>query len=237
MAVDKDRAAGTVAAMSEAFSLSGPSRPPASGGAPRKLVVLLHGVGANGDDLIGLAPYWAQALPEAEILAPNAPFPCDMAPFGYQWFSLRDWSPERLLAGIRIAAPILDAFIDDALGKRGLTDADLALVGFSQGTMMSLHVAPRRAAPCAAILGYSGMLLGSDLLATEAVSKPDTLLIHGEVDDVVPVAALPDAENALKSQGFDVSGIARPGLGHGIDPEGIALGAGFLKEKLGNPLQ
>lgn len=103
--------------------------------------------------------------------------------------------------------------------------------------MMSLHVAPRRAAPCAAILGYSGMLLGSDLLATETVSKPDTLLIHGEVDDVVPVAALPAAENALKSQGFDVSGIARPGLGHGIDPEGISLGAGFLKEKLGNPLQ
>lgn len=226
-----------MAAMFEALSLSGPSRPPADGSEPRKLVMLLHGLGANGDDLIALAPYWAQALPEAEFLAPNAPFPCDMAPFGYQWFSLQDWSPESLLGGVRMAAPILDAFIDQALAERGLTDADLALVGFSQGTMMSLHVAPRRAAPCAAILGYSGALLGSELLATEAVSRPDTLLIHGQLDDVVPAAALPAAESALKSQGFPVTGIVRPGLGHGIDPEGIALGAGFLKEKLGNALQ
>jgi len=223
--------------MSESISLSGPSRPPDAGGRPRKLVVLLHGVGANGDDLIGLAPYWAQALPEAEFLAPNAPFPCDMAPFGYQWFSLLDRSPERMLAGIRIAAPILDSFLDEALRARDLTDAELALVGFSQGTMMSLHVAPRRKTPCAAVLGYSGALLGPGLLADEAVSKPEMLLIHGDADEVVSVAALPAAEQALKSHGFTVSAVVRRGLGHGIDPEGIALGAGFLKEKIGDALQ
>ena len=222
-----------MAAMSQPISLSGPSRPPASGGKPGKLVVLLHGVGANGDDLIGLAPYWAQVLPDAEFLSPNAPFPCDMAPFGYQWFSLQDRSPDRMLAGIRVTAPILDAFLDEALGKRGLTDADLALVGFSQGTMMSLHVAPRRQAACAGVLGFSGALLGPDLLAAEAVSKPEVLLIHGAADEVVAPAALPAAEQALKSEGFDVSAVLRPGLGHGIDPEGIALGARFLADRLG----
>ena len=222
-----------IAAMPDPLPLSGPSRPPSAAGRPRKLVVLLHGVGANGDDLIGLAPYWAQALPEAEFLAPNAPYPCDMAPFGYQWFSLQDRSPEPMLAGIRGAAPILDSFIDEALRSRGLTDADLALVGFSQGTMMSLHIAPRRNAPCAAVVGYSGALLGSNLLAEEAVSKPEMLLIHGDADEVVPVAALSAAEQALKSCAEAVSAIVRPGLGHGIDPEGIALAAAFLKEKLG----
>ena len=219
--------------MADLPTLSGPSRPPSSGGKPRKLVILLHGVGANGDDLIGLAPYWAQALPDAEFLAPNAPYPCDMAPFGYQWFSLLERSPAPMLAGIRGAAPILDGYIDEALRARGLSDADLALVGFSQGTMMSLHVAPRRKAPCAGVLGYSGALLGADLLAGEAVSKPDMLLIHGDADEVVPVGALPAAERALKSCGFAVSTIIRPDIGHGIDPQGIALGAAFLKEKLG----
>ncbi len=201
-----------MAAMSGSITLTGPSRPPASGGPPRKLVVLLHGVGANGDDLIALAPYWSQALPEAEFLAPNAPYPCDMAPFGYQWFSLRDWSAERMLAEMRAAAPILDGFLNEALQARGLTDADLALVGFSQGTMMSLHVAPRRASPCAGILGYSGLLLGAELMAGEIRSRPDTLLIHGQADDVVPVAALPAAEQALKSEGFAVSAVIRRAL-------------------------
>ena len=222
--------------MSEILELSGPELQPATGGDPETLVILLHGYGADGNDLIGLAPHLARVLPKAHFISPDAPYPCEMG-FGYQWFSIQNQDPVLRLGEIRAAAQILDAFIDSQLGRHGLSDDRLALVGFSQGTMMSLHVAPRRAVPCAAILGYSGMLLGSDLLATEAVSKPDTLLIHGEFDDVVPVAALPAAKNALKSRGFDVSAVARPGLGHGIDPEGIALGAGFLKEKLGNPLQ
>ncbi len=221
-----------MATMSQPLSMTGPSRPPESGGPPRKLVVLLHGVGANGDDLIDLAQSWAPALPDAEFLAPNAPFPCDMAPFGYQWFSLRDPTLERMLDGVRAAAPILDAYLDDSLQSRGLTDADLALVGFSQGTMMSLHVAPRRPAACAGVLGYSGVLLAPVLLLDELVSKPDMLLIHGDADQVVEPAALPLAEKALKTAGFNVSAVMRPGLGHGIDPEGIVLGGRFLTERL-----
>ena len=134
-------------------ALSGPSRPPASGGRPSRLVILLHGLGADGNDLIGLAPYWAPQLPTAEFVAPNAPFPCDMAPYGYQWFSAQDRSPAAVLAGVRAAAPLLDDFIDDALAERALDDGDLALVGFSQGTMMSLFVGLRRAKPAAGIVG------------------------------------------------------------------------------------
>src|SRR5690242_9960165 len=115
------------------LTLSGPSRKPASGGAPRQLVLLLHGLGADGNDLIGLAPYWEQLLPDAEFLAPDAPYPCDMAPFGRQWFSLQDRSPAAILAGVRGAAPTLDAFIDEALAQRNLDASRLALVGFSQG--------------------------------------------------------------------------------------------------------
>src|SRR5215469_10624101 len=122
------------------LTLSGPSHPPHSGGKPKRLVILLHGLGADGNDLIGLAPYWAPQLPTAEFLSPNAPFPCDMAPYGYQWFSVQDRSPPAVLAGVRAAAPFLDSFIDEALNARGLDDGDLALVGFSQGTMMSLYV-------------------------------------------------------------------------------------------------
>src|ERR1700729_1090321 len=110
-------------------ALSGPSPPPGSGGRPSRLVILLHGLGADGNDLIGLAPYWARLLPTAEFVSPNAPFPCDMAPYGYQWFSSQDRSPAAVLASVRAAAPLLDAFIDDALAQRALDDADLALVG------------------------------------------------------------------------------------------------------------
>src|SRR5208283_5197280 len=134
--------------------LSGPSRPPAAGGKPGRLVILLHGLGADGNDLIGLAPYWARLLPDAEFLSPNAPFPCDMAPYGYQWYSSQDRTPEAALAGVRAAAPILDAFIDNALSERGLDDSDLALVGFSQGTVMSLYVGFRRNKSLAGIVGY-----------------------------------------------------------------------------------
>src|SRR5579875_1521694 len=145
-----------------AFTLSGPSYGPAAGGKPRRLVLLLHGLGADGNDLIGLAPHWSPLLPEAEFLSPNAPFPCDFAPYGYQWYSVQDRSPDMQLAGVRAAAPILDAFIDEALTAR-----DLALVGFSQGTVMSLFVGLRRAEPVAGILGYSGRLIAPELLAAE----------------------------------------------------------------------
>ncbi len=213
--------------------LTGPSHPPASGGKPRQLVLLLHGLGADGNDLIGLAPYWARLLPEAEFLSPNAPFPCDMGPYGYQWFSLQDRSPMAVLAGVRAAAPILDAAIDAALSERGLAEKDLALVGFSQGTMMSLYVGLRRAAPVAGILGFSGALIGAETLAREIRAKPPVLLVHGDADPIVPFAALGMAEKALAAAGVKVETVTRPGLQHGIDEEGLKRGARFLKTVLG----
>ena len=168
------------------MSLSGPSRPPLAGGRPRKLVILLHGLGADGNDLIGLQQYWGRLLPDAEFISPNAPFPCDMAPYGYQWFSVQDRTPTSVLAGVRAAAPSLDAFIDEELQKRDLTDSDAALVGFSQGTMMSLFVGLRRATPLAGILGYSGRLIAPELLASELRSRPPVLLVHGTEDPLVP---------------------------------------------------
>jgi phospholipase/carboxylesterase len=212
--------------------LSGPSRPPASGGKPRRLVIVLHGLGADGNDLIGLAPYWARLLPEAEFLSPNAPFPCDIAPYGYQWFSSQDRSPEAVLGGVRAAAPILDAFIDEALEERGLDSRELSLVGFSQGTMMSLFVGLRRAAPIAGIVGFSGRLLAPELLAGELRSRPPILLVHGTEDPLVPYGSLAAAESTLKAAGVPVETLTSVGIGHSIDDQGVRRGGQFLKNVL-----
>jgi phospholipase/carboxylesterase len=213
-------------------ALSGPSRPPTSGGKPRRLVILLHGLGADGNDLIGLAPYWARLLPTAEFVSPNAPFPCDMAPYGYQWFSSQDRSPEAVLAGVRAAAPILDAFIDEALKQRDLTASDLALVGFSQGTMISLFIGLRRTQPVAGIVGFSGRLLAPDLLASELRSRPRILLVHGTDDPLVPYASLAVAEAALTAAGVPVETVTSVGIGHSIDDEGLRRGGLFLRDVL-----
>ena len=212
--------------------LVGPSFGPAAGGPPRQLVVLLHGVGADGQDLVGLAPMLARDLPHARFVAPDGPEPCDLAPYGRQWFSLQDRRPERMLAGIVRTAPLLDAFLDEELARYGLTDADLALLGFSQGTMMSLHVGPRRPRAMACILGFSGALVGGEALPDEARSRPPVMLIHGDADDVVPVQALFGAMDALQAAEIPVQWIVRPGLPHSIDPEGIAAGGRFLREML-----
>jgi phospholipase/carboxylesterase len=213
-------------------TLSGPSHPPQSGGQPRQLVILLHGFGANGDDLIGLAPYWASLLPDAGFLSPNAPFPCDLAPHGYQWMTLRDPDPAARLAGTRSAATILDGFIDDELGKRGLTEADLALVGFSQGTMMSLFVGPRRERQIAGIVGFSGRLIAPALLKGELRSRPPVLLVHGTDDTMVPYSSLSEAEVALNDAGISVETLTCPGVGHGIDEQGLRRGGEFLHRVL-----
>jgi phospholipase/carboxylesterase len=213
-------------------ALSGPSLPPASGGRPSRLVILLHGLGADGNDLIGLAPHWAPLLPTAEFLSPNAPFPCDMAPYGYQWFSAQDRSPSAVLAGVRAAAPFLQAFIDHALAERGLDEADLALVGFSQGTMMSLFVGLRRAKPVAGIVGFSGRLLAPELLGEELRSRPRTLLVHGTDDPLVPYGSLAIAEAALESAGVPVETLTCDGIGHSIDENGLRRGGSFLKDVL-----
>lgn len=214
-------------------SLSGPSRPPASGGKPRQLIVLLHGLGADGSDLIGLAPAWAPQLPDAAFVSPDAPYPCDMAPFGRQWFSFQDRSPAAILAGVRAAAPMLDAFIDRSLAVLELEDGALALVGFSQGTIMSLHVGLRRAQPCAGILGYSGALVGAEVLAQDIRVRPKVLLIHGDADEIVPPQAQPLAAAALKAAGVAVETVTCPGLGHGIDETGLRRGGDFLRRAFG----
>lgn len=217
--------------MTEAPTISGPEFPPASGGAAKQLVVLLHGWGADGEDLIGLAPYFAQLLPDAAFVSPHAPFVCDVG-MGRQWFSLDDRRPEALMAGVRVAAPIIDRFIDAELARRGLGDDRLALVGFSQGTMMCLYVAPRRAHPCAALLGYSGMLMAAEQLAAETRARPPVMLVHGMDDPIVSAAALGQAREALTAAGFEVEALLRPGLGHGIDEEGLQQGGVFLRRAL-----
>jgi phospholipase/carboxylesterase len=217
------------------MALSGPSRPPVAGGKPRRLVILLHGLGADGNDLIGLQQYWGRLLPDAEFVSPNAPFPCDMAGYGHQWFSVQDRTPAAMLAGVRAAAPILDAYIDEELQKRGLTESDAALVGFSQGTMMSLFVGLRRERPLAGILGYSGRLIGPELLAGELRSRPPVLLVHGTEDPLVPFASMAAAETALKAAGVPVETLACPGIEHSIDPEGLQRGGLFLRQALSDP--
>ncbi len=220
--------------MNAARDLDGPRFGPAQAqdGRPKELVILLHGLGADGNDLISLAPLFAQALPAAAFVSPNAPFPCDMAPFGRQWFSFQDRDPAAVLAGVRMAASHLDAFLDAELERAGLPDARLALLGFSQGTMIALHTAIRRAHPCAAVIGYSGALVGPELLAAEVRSRPPLLLVHGDADEVVPFPSMAAAEQALRAAGFGVQVAARPGLGHGIDEAGLQLGAAMLKQSL-----
>jgi phospholipase/carboxylesterase len=212
--------------------LDGPRWGPASGEAPRKLVVLLHGLGADGFDLIDLAPGWGAAVPEASFVAPHAPEPCDMAPFGRQWFSVQDRTPARMLAGMRVAAGHLDAFLDAEIARLGLSAGDVALMGFSQGAMTALFSGLRRPEPPAAILAYAGRLVGPDTLDAEMRSRPPVLLVHGEADDVVPVEGSREAERLLRSVGVPVESAYRPGLAHGLDEAGIALGALTLQRYL-----
>lgn len=215
------------------MSLNGPSQQPLNDSKPKQVIVMLHGVGSNGDDLIGLVPYLAKALPNVAFYSPHAPYPYDMAPFGRQWFSLADRSAEAMLAGAEQAAPLLREYIAMLLKKHDLTASNLALLGFSQGTMMSLYTALRMETKIAAVAGFSGALLGADRLAAELRSKPPILLVHGQNDDVVPVGALHVAVEALESAGLPVQWMVRPGLMHSIDAEGLNAAARFLNSVFG----
>jgi phospholipase/carboxylesterase len=210
--------------------LDGPRLPPRAGGPPRQLVVLLHGVGADGADLMSFAPVLAEALPHAAFVAPDAPFPCDMAPYGLQWFSLQDRSPARLVAGVRAVEPAVRAFLDAELSRLSLPASALALVGFSQGAMTALHAGLRMADAPAAILAYSGALLAPESLAAEirAASPPPVLLVHGESDGVVPVHLSRAAEQALRAAGVPVQALYIPGLDHTVDAAGLAAGSAAL---------
>ncbi len=212
-------------------TLDGPRVAPASGGPAKQLVVFVHGYGADGNDLISLAGYIREVLPDAAFVSPNAPEPCAMNPFGgRQWFPLTLRDPEEFWRGATAAAPIFNAFLDEELKRLNLDDSALALVGFSQGTMMSLHCGLRREKSPAAIVGYSGKLIEPARLEADIKSKPPVLLIHGDMDDVIPVNALGVAEEGLKAADVSVQTHVCNGLGHGIDPKGLELACSFLSD-------
>ncbi len=208
--------------------LIGPELSPRSGGSPKQLVLLLHGLGADGNDLFPIAQEFAPFLPDAHFISLQAPYPCDMAPMGYQWFSLQDRSEETLRKEVGTIAPVLDHCIDQQLQRFSLDDSKLALLGFSQGTMMALFTSIRRARPCAGVLGYSGLLIDGDGLDAVVQSRPPICLIHGDADMVVPFECTPLAANALKQSGFTVDIHRCEGIGHGIDAKGLKLGIEFL---------
>jgi phospholipase/carboxylesterase len=218
-----------------AAQLDGPRLEPRSGAAKR-LVVFLHGYGADGNDLIEIGRAWQQLLPDTAFVSPHAPEPCAGAPMGRQWFALTFRDPDERWRGVNAAAPILNAFLDAELARRRLPPAALALVGFSQGTMMALHVGLRRPTPPAAIVGYSGLFVlpnnaGPETVAGEIKARPPVLLIHGDQDELIPVQALFHATQALAALEVPTEWHISPGIGHGIDQEGLRHGGEFLARR------
>jgi len=211
--------------------LDGPRIEPRSRRAT-SLVVLLHGLGASGDDLIGLADVWKSHLPETAFVAPHAPQELDAAFGGYQWFPITFRDPAEFRRGVLSASPRLNAFLDSELRRYQVPPARLALVGFSQGTMMALHVGLRRSQAPAAIVGYSGMVAGPEHIEREAVVRPPVLLVHGEADDVIPVEAIHLTREALAGAGIAVEWHIAGTLGHGIDDDGLERGLRFLRQSL-----
>ena len=204
--------------------LDGPRWGPASKATPKQLVVLCHGLGADGHDLIDLAPTWSHALPDALFVSVDAPFPHESG-FGRQWWSVGDRSPPVVEAGVRRAAGFLNAFIDAELQRLGLSAETYALMGFSQGAMTALFTGLRRPAAPRAILAFSGALVAPETLAAELANRAPVLLVHGEADDVVPVQRSHDAAAALRAANVPVEAAYVPRLGHGIDDTGLAMGA------------
>ena len=193
-------------------------------------MVFLHGYGADGNDLIGLGREWARELPHAAFVSPNAPDPCGMAPTGRQWFDLSLGDMTLIANGVKQAAPALEEFLDAELKRRDLPAQSLALVGFSQGTMMALSVGRAHHFSPAAIVGYSGALASVEALPKEPGAGPAILLVHGDMDEVIPVDAMLMAREALAQAGLPVEWHVSQGIGHGIDGEGLRLGGAFLRQ-------
>jgi phospholipase/carboxylesterase len=207
----------------------GPKIAALSCGKPVFLVVLLHGPGADGQSIIDQALNWAPTMPKAEFLAAEAPFLRSGGASGKVWFDMTDLSADRMGAGVRAAAPMLDAFLDEVLAQRRLPDSHLALVGFSQGAMLALHVGVRRPRQVGAIIAFSGAVYDTDNdLAGEIRSRPPVLMIHGEADPIVPFATMTVSKELLKANGVPAKSMRRPGVGHEMDDDGIIAAGDFL---------
>lgn len=206
-------------------------------GETRSVVVFVHGYGANGADLLGLADPLGEHLPDTLFVAPDAPESIPGMPFGYQWFPI-PWldgsSPEEAERGMRAAVDDLNAFLDALMVDEDVLPEQVVLFGFSQGSMMSLHIAPRRDDPVAGVVAFSGRLLNPDALADEVKVRMPILLVHGDQDDMVPPQSLPEAAEALQKAGFrDVYAHVMKGTGHGIAPDGLGVALAFMRDKLG----
>ncbi len=219
-----------------AAEIDGPRLEPRSRGPARQLVVFLHGYGADGNDLIEIGRMWQDLLPDAAFVSPHAPRPCGQAPMGREWFPLTFREANERWKGVNSAAPVLDRFLDSELKRRNLPANAMALVGFSQGTMMALHVGLRRAVAPRAIVGYSGIFVLPDGGAPETVkddirARPPVLLLHGSEDDLIPAQALFLATRGLDALAIPVEWHMAYGVGHGIDPEGLRHGGEFLARR------
>ena len=205
-------------------------------GETRSVVVFLHGYGANGADLLGLADPLSEHMPDTLFVAPDAPEHCAGSPMGFQWFPI-PWidgsSEEESQRGMQAAVEDLNAFLDALMVDEDILPEQVVLFGFSQGTMMSLHVAPRREDAIAGVVAFSGRLLEPELLVDEAISRMPILLVHGDQDDVVPVKALPEAAEALQKANFkEVYAHIQKGTAHGIAPDGLSVALAFIRDKL-----
>ncbi len=209
--------------------LDGPRRAPAAGGRAQSLVILAHGYGSNGDDLIGLAPMLAKTLPNTAFVSPDAPSPVPGHSNGFQWFPISRLDPVAMASGVRQAAPSLERFIDAELRRHELPPSACALVGFSQGTMMSLHVGLRREQPLAAVVGFSGVLTAAERLPADIRSRPPVLLVHGARDDVLPVHALAAAREGMAQAGVPCRWRIEPQLPHSIGQPGLGDAGDFLR--------
>jgi phospholipase/carboxylesterase len=211
--------------------LDGPFIAPRSGKA-KQLVIFLHGYGANGNDLIAIGEEWGQVLKDAAFISPNAPEVCEAWAAGFQWFPIRAITPEAMERDkyASIVRPILSNYIDEQLAKWGVDDSGLAVAGFSQGAMMAMYVMPRRKNPCAAVVGFSGMLLDAQGLKGADITKVPVLAIHGDADEIVPPENLSRVERGFSEAGFAVEAVMRPGLGHGIDQFGMIRSLQFIQE-------
>jgi phospholipase/carboxylesterase len=212
------------------------SRKASRSGEDTSLVIFLHGYGADGTDLLGLSEPLSELLPDTVFVSPNAPERCSTNPGGFQWFPI-PWidgsSEEEAELGLNAAERDLNAYIDQVMEQEGLSDSETVLIGFSQGTMMALHVAPRRKDEFACVVGFSGRLLKPELLADEVKSRPPVLLLHGDRDEVVPFSSMSEASEMLMESGFESYTHIMEDMGHGISPDGLEAALTIITDKLG----